>query len=329
MEGVRSLYRQQVKHHQVIEALKEGFADTWNTEDVQDAFIELVIRDEVVQKYPVRGTYKYAVLKQMVKDVESAGSATSDLLIEELCDTQTAISTGTNINNELVNMGRDLDYSFKSFTIQESVYSLKVWPEFSQVGLALWPAGYAVAEWVMEHSNELTESSVIVELGSGVGLTAVVAAHVTKAAKIVMTDYLQTVNENASQNLREFSFEPPRTVVEELDWEKVRDNHPATIDLIKTLDTTCLLAADVVYDRSVIPALVDTISLFLKCSPRLEHVVFAVTHRNEETFNILLSEIARCGLTLTQQPYPSNTNAFYYERDLIKIYGVKLIPGSA
>ena len=324
MQEIRSLYRQQIQHQTVIETLKCSFSENWSDEDVQDDFIKTIINEPLIIKYPVRGQYKYSILKQLVKEIENIGAATSDLLIEEMCECQTTVSAQTNINSELASTGRGLEYSFKTFSIDSEEYSLKVWPEFSQVGLALWPAGYAIADWVIENKNKFNSESTIVELGSGVGLTAIVAAKVTNASKIVMTDYLQTVNDNAIQNLKEFSFEPPRVLVKELDWEKLSNNDPTTVNLIKELDTTCLLAADVVYDRSVIPALADTMAAFLKYSPRLEQVAFAVTHRNEETFKMLLTEISRCGLALTEQPYPESTGSFYYERHLIKIYGITL-----
>ena len=314
MDHILDLFRQQVKASEVLSTL-EATMDSWLSEETQAAFVSTVLNDSYIQKYPPTHKYLWHFCKAYVKSVEMQGMGVEDSLIEACLSFQPRDAT-----EELSGSVRTLEYSYKTYTIN-GTYPVKVWPEFSQVGLALWPAGFAIADWVIAHKEDLANAS-IVELGSGAGLTGIVAADVCANTKrVVMTDYLQTVNENAEENIRLAGFED-RVDVDLLDWEAVQRSEGPVLDLIESYDTTCLLAADVVYDREVIPALSDTFSAFLRTSPKLEHIVFAVTHRNEATFQHLLDELLRNGLSLKSSSFPDPSGRFSYDASLIKIYSL-------
>lgn len=87
-------------------------------------------------------------------------------------------------------------YSYKS----ENDIILRVWPEFSQVGLAMWPSGWLVAEWILSNP-EIFKGRSILELGSGVGLTGVVLEKFVKSKSVYLTDYLDSVLNNCRRNV--------------------------------------------------------------------------------------------------------------------------------
>lgn len=80
-------------------------------------------------------------------------------------------------------------------------FSVRVWPEFTNVGLAMWPAGYYLAEWALQNCN-LFEGKRIVELGAGVGLTAVALEHSCKQKPVIfLTDYMNVILQNCYETM--------------------------------------------------------------------------------------------------------------------------------
>ena len=322
MESVLALFRQQVKTPDVMAEIKRCYTTDWAEEEVQDLFVRDVLQNPSSQRYPPTLKYLWLLCKLYVKEVERQYMAVSDALIEACLDACPKEAGGSDAD-KLLGSARGLEYSYKVYDIEGAVFGIKVWPEFSQVGLALWPAGFAIADWVLQHRDALKGSS-IVELGSGVGLTGIVAAEVcSDTRRIVMTDYLPTVNANARENIAGAGF-ADRVSVDELDWVAVQNREEKALSLIKDYDTTCLLAADVVYDISVVPALSDTLRAFMEHSPNLQHIVFAVTKRNEATFQYLLEQLLRNGLHLEATEYPSSSGAFVYDGSLITLYSLSI-----
>eukprot|EP01063_Lacrimia_lanifica_P001076 TRINITY_DN10508_c0_g1_i1.p1 TRINITY_DN10508_c0_g1~~TRINITY_DN10508_c0_g1_i1.p1 ORF type:complete len:330 (+),score=95.91 TRINITY_DN10508_c0_g1_i1:104-1093(+) len=322
MRQVRRLFWQQIKSAEVVACLKDEYPDTWAEEEVQEEFVATVLHNGTTLRHPTLPKYLWLLCKAYVKEVEMCGAGVSDALIEACMAAQPGAPTGNTAEQLTGGDGRFLEVSHKCYVVGDAVVPIRVWPEFSQVGLALWPAGFAVAEWVMRNASKLG-SARIVELGSGVGLTGIVAALTTTATKIVMTDYLPTVNDNAKHNIAICDLPHP-VDVDILDWVSVQKQDPAALEQIAAYDATCLLAADVVYDVEVVPALSDTFKAFLTLCPSLEHIVFAVTHRNEKTFQLLLGELLRNGLALQHVEDAPESTAFIYDRSLIKMYSLAL-----
>ncbi|KAJ9452881.1 hypothetical protein DIPPA_31407 [Diplonema papillatum] len=316
MERVRSLYRQQAVWGHVLEAWRDAYGDRWCDEDVQDAFVADVLDEPVVHAHPPLPKYSWNLCKQAIRGIESEGAAVADELIARFLAWQPKTETS-------LTAGRDLEVSCSSFEVGGTPCTVRVWPAFSQVGLALWPAGFVVAEWIMQHAGELKGAN-IVELGSGVGLSGIVAARCASPGRVVMTDYLETVNNNALASIA-LSGLAGKVEVELLDWTAVERGEQKVLDLIESFKTTCLLAADVVYDRTVIPALACTMRAFVSRSPALKRIVFAVTHRNEETFQLLREELRDNGLVLRESDMPKRRpDVFCYDASLIRIYSLDL-----
>jgi SAM-dependent methyltransferase len=76
------------------------------------------------------------------------------------------------------------------------------------LGCALWDGGLVLARWIYGHGNYFSGKSVL-ELGCGVGLAGIMAAH--WASKVVLTDYVESTVDNARYNARLNSAEPGTT----------------------------------------------------------------------------------------------------------------------
>eukprot|EP00756_Hemistasia_phaeocysticola_P041428 Hpha_TRINITY_DN16916_c1_g6::TRINITY_DN16916_c1_g6_i1::g.54945::m.54945 len=320
MERTRRLYWHGVLSQEVVDAAQA--ITGWPSEDSQARFVAEVVDDPFVLGHPPRAGYRYGVLKRLVAVVEKAGAAVSDSLISAMLEAQPTTAAQSQQDDQWTPF-------YRCFELKGGPAALRVYPEFSQVGLALWPAGYALAEWLMTRPEDFRGAN-IVELGSGVGLTAVAAARYTEARSVTLTDYLPSVNSNAEENmfLCGLSAEEsarPRVRVRELDWEKAMSGDADTLELVKESAATHLLAADVVYDPEVIPALAHTVSAFVSLCPGLQGAIFGVTHRTEQSWQLAVDELARRGLSLkaaasAESLQSEEERIFQYDRSLVKIY---------
>ena len=215
-----------------------------------------------------------------------------------------------------------------NFTSNKSnLLSLRVWPEFSTVGLAMWPAGYYLAEWILRpKSHELfNQGKTILELGAGVGLSAICLERAinknseAKKSKIILTDYLDTVLHNCQLNMELNSINSV-LLQEDVNWseaiksttsdeDKESKNQQETNVFISRLDWTnfneqqlaslnvdVIIAADVIYDVTVVEGLVHVLSVVMENNPSAKCYI-VVTKRNEKTYALFETECKKRGIT--------------------------------
>ncbi|KAG5882221.1 hypothetical protein JTB14_012471 [Gonioctena quinquepunctata] len=132
------------------------------------------------------------------------------------------------------------------------------------VGLQIWRGALLLADWLIENHVNIPKDSVILELGSGVGLTSIVASMFfpVLCTDINRGDILGVIELNVKRNrhicrhpvdvlgLDFMSQEIPRDVVEHLPKVSV------------------IIAADTVYDNTITEAFVKTIQKLLSYPPR-------------------------------------------------------------
>ena len=147
----------------------------------------------------------------------------------------------------------------------------------SETGGVLWPASLLLTAWLLRPTVARTlEGAHVLELGSGVGMLGLALAHATSIASITMTDYMVSTLDNLQRNSEQLAGgDPARVRVRQLDWneedsarrasdEEHRGGrahlgwHDAPSPSVVGFDL--VLAADVVYEPSVLPALVATLA---------------------------------------------------------------------
>jgi predicted nicotinamide N-methyase len=151
----------------------------------------------------------------------------------------------------------------------------------------------------MDHSQR------VVELGAGVGLTGFVIAGCCGAKSVHMTDYTDACLLNLAHNILINNGWLSRAGIKEnitqgyLEWTEflVAENAATTkekapdTNMVKLREADLLIAADVIYDVSVIEALVAVIQTFLSENPEKKEVIHAITKRNLKTFEIFLQHL--------------------------------------
>lgn len=174
----------------------------------------------------------------------------------------------------------------------EKQLSVRIFPYHNDVALRVWEAGATLAEYVLQNPHVVTHRRVV-ELGAGVGLTGLVMA-ACPAAHVYCTDFTEMCLGNLQHNINGAL----RISCGYLEWEAfgnfqedARLEH--TAEMIARADL--LVAADVVYDVSAIPALVQTFKRFFLGSLQKE-ILLASTMRRKETFAVLLDVLGKEGI---------------------------------
>jgi hypothetical protein len=181
-------------------------------------------------------------------------------------------------------------------------------------GLSTWTASLRLLEFFGNHLN-LLESKKILELGSGAGLLGM-ALSCMGADKVILTDCLDIVLQRLDENIILNNLQT-RCQTLFLDWTLCEE-----FDISDNLDL--VIAADVVFDPSIIIPLVSCISL-LK-TPCL----IASTERNSDTFRLFILALEKhAGLKWSRidiEQY-SNNDWFYYPEDsVVNLLLVEMYP---
>jgi predicted nicotinamide N-methyase len=199
-------------------------------------------------------------------------------------------------------------YKTYSFPVgdEEKTITVRIAQAFHVVGLVEWEAGLYLAEFIIAHPG-LFRGQVCLELGSGIGLTGMVLGMVGGPKQVVFTDYLEDpVIVNLRANIENSGFlitplnredtpEPqrengqPKMSVAQLDWLDFREEE------LLCYRPDAIIAADVLYDPSLVDGCIKVISVLLKHNPACQ-VYIASTIRNEKTFGHFLSRAHEMGL---------------------------------
>ncbi|KAI0334344.1 hypothetical protein GY45DRAFT_1242518 [Cubamyces sp. BRFM 1775] len=172
--------------------------------------------------------------------------------------------------------------------------------ESGTTGLRTWSASLVLAEYFLSH-RELVVSKTALELGCGAGFLGIIIAGIQLAqsaeGSLWLTDVNEPVLERCASNIRlraNRSCQHPQLHFRTLDWfDAVATDNRLLVDaLFDDALPDIILGADVVYDPSIIPPLVQVLALAL--TPRASHkrpeAYIALTQRNKDTLADFLQQ---------------------------------------
>ena len=180
---------------------------------------------------------------------------------------------------------------------------IRIFPHHNDVALRIWEAGAYLSEYLLANPG-LTRNRKIVELGAGTGVSGLMIAGLGSPSLVICTDFTTASLTNMRHNVDINREWLQRTaghadVVKSgyLEWEEF--SNPDRIDKEGSLYTeiepcNTLVAADVIYDPTAVPALVGCIGKFMMKSSE-NVVIIATTRRNQETFEAFVSDIESQG----------------------------------
>ncbi|XP_053681269.1 methyltransferase-like protein 22 isoform X2 [Anopheles nili] len=147
------------------------------------------------------------------------------------------------------------------------------------VGLQIWRGALLLADYIL-HNERKFRNSHILELGSGVGLTSIVAS--MYAREVICTDIdigglLDLIRGNVQLNA---SLSSPhcRVNVTELDFKVSYQDYPRELKN-QLQHVQYVIAADVIYDDNITEAFVRTIVSLLLELPKLKSIYIALEKR--------------------------------------------------
>ena len=142
----------------------------------------------------------------------------------------------------------------------------------------LWPGALMLAEAVAR--EPLPEDARALEIGCGLGLAGLVG--LARGLRVVFTDYDEAALEFVARSVRENGFDPAGCSTSRLDWREPSDDRYPLI-----------LAADVLYERRLVPLVADLLSRMLE--PGGLALIADPNRASSEGFSAALEG---CGLTL-------------------------------
>ncbi|KAI0778766.1 putative methyltransferase-domain-containing protein [Trametes elegans] len=166
--------------------------------------------------------------------------------------------------------------------------------ESGTTGLRTWSASLILAQYLLQHTALVQERRVL-ELGCGVGFLGIVAASIQlddpdASSSLWLTDVHEPVLERCEENTKlrcNRSRDHPDIQLRSLDWFDADDTErrPAVDALFNEARPDIILGADVVYDPSIIPPLVQilAVALTVRKAGTTPEAIIALTRRNEDT----------------------------------------------
>ncbi|KAF5303372.1 hypothetical protein FQR65_LT08285 [Abscondita terminalis] len=136
----------------------------------------------------------------------------------------------------------------------------------SLVGLQVWRGALLLADWLLFNSSQLPANCTVLELGSGTGLTSIVAGIFSS---VICTD----VDEGEILQLLKANIERNKTVIKhpvlvtEVDFFTCHTKEFLSPDITNALnDIKIIVAADVIYDNDLTENFVKTLKFFVSHS---------------------------------------------------------------
>ncbi|XP_026810125.1 methyltransferase-like protein 22 [Rhopalosiphum maidis] len=135
----------------------------------------------------------------------------------------------------------------------------------NMVGMQVWRSALLMGDFILENRDIFTNDQIILELGSGVGLSGIVAAMYCK--EVIFTDInnkdiLSMIEKNINLNQ---DLVVSHTTVLPLNFNEP-ELPDALYDKLKNLQI--LIAADVIYDNDITKQFVNTLKKIMTTSPR-------------------------------------------------------------
>ncbi|CEM27427.1 unnamed protein product [Vitrella brassicaformis CCMP3155] len=265
--------------------------------EIQDWFCSEVVNGAIATRRPPSVAYTSRLMKLLVQDIELQQREPSDALLETTCTRMEQYSAAS----------KEKPPCFVTYILPEGEpVSCRIYQEKNEVGLRLWEAAFYLAEYFWTFAD-LLDGRRCVELGSGVGLAAIMILRKCRLGTFVLTDYLPSILANLRFNLEEngialsgsASEEPASVSVELLDLEKNPGVKLGEL-LARGIDT--VVASDVLYDPDLVKGVVHALSVLLPppkaTASHVPVAYIAATRRNDQTMDIFRSLCADAGLTV-------------------------------
>ncbi|KAK5977905.1 hypothetical protein GCK32_010266 [Trichostrongylus colubriformis] len=247
-----------------------------------DKFVKSVLCNEILEKYPTRKSYRRNLLKSLIDQLERRNMDVPDELYTACADC----------------MLDTMESCFRIFLTYDLMRILVVIRESTQqlcygtTGLSLWQASCDLANFLCSFVD--LSNAKVLELGAGCGLTGIAVARSFRNSAVSLSDYDPKVLMQLEFNVQENFCEACSSMeVLSIDWTSFDITQlPSVPDIV--------IAADVVYDPKILPALCSVLRSCLQTSQKSRAYV-ASTLRDPITMTTFRANIDSHGLRVSDE----------------------------
>ncbi|KAM6494975.1 hypothetical protein JOM56_009598 [Amanita muscaria] len=194
--------------------------------------------------------------------------------------------------------------------------------ESGTTGLRTWKASFVLADYLLNRPG-LVQGKSVLELGSGVGFLGTMVAAIQQSnmlpgTNLCLTDVNEQVLSRCSSNVKlpcsNLSSLHPHLQCRALDWSlsvKATPSNPRLHFLVTESSPDVILGADIVFDPSLVPALVGMLKLCLSTtkSDHTKMAFIALTARNCSTLTLFIESVKGANLWVEElQLYCQHTS---------------------
>ncbi|GMR42255.1 hypothetical protein PMAYCL1PPCAC_12450 [Pristionchus mayeri] len=240
--------------------------------------LSLIFASTIIQKYFIKKRYSRAICKRFVdyyeQKKEEAPAAIYSLLTASIVE--------------------DTDFSYRLFLSRNGESAIVIREKNQTLsegttGLSLWQAACDLSAFLT--FNFIAPPTKAMELGSGVGLSGIAAASLFPEAEVILTDCDANVLKQLELNLK-CNRMSERVKMQTLDWTKFEKS--------KEMEgTNLILAADVVYDRSLLPSLCNVLCSLITSADVL--CLVSCTKRDPLTLEAFEKQLNASGLRVREK----------------------------
>ena len=249
-------------------------------ETLQRDLVRRLLQCDLSVKFPVHPEVGKRFLKRLILSLESGGAEVDEALYS-------AMSKSGDV---------DGDAFYKSYFHSDGSHLVALSETLDLVsegttGLRTWEAALALKEYLTSNPD-ISAGRRLLELGSGADFTGISILKLSLADHVTLTDchgkVLDRLRHNCSANLPDSDNYDVRS----LDWREFN------LEDARKLDCSMLIAADVVFEPTLVPYLAETISTCLEA--KIERALVACTVRSEDTLNVFLKEVGKRSMKCTR-----------------------------
>ncbi|KAI0879928.1 putative methyltransferase-domain-containing protein [Annulohypoxylon maeteangense] len=267
--------------------------------DVQNSLYNQIFRDGALNYYPPP-RYQLRVLKELMSKIEASiedwdshgisddlMSSLSNLLALPLPSEITAAQQKSYVtySPSLLNVSTSHHGSLPAqVTLLESRNLISA---FGTTGLRTWEAALHLGQFLSTNPS-IIHNKTVLELGAGTGYLSILCAKFMAPTMVIASDGSDDVVANLPENFFLNGLQESEMIrAMDVKWghalvgtEDEHWNGGRPIDVV--------LAADVTYDKGIIPALIGTLEELVGMFPHVA-IYIAATERNRETFEVFLN----------------------------------------
>ncbi|KAF8625666.1 hypothetical protein AX15_005245 [Amanita polypyramis BW_CC] len=297
--------------------------------EIHSFFLSTVLLNPYLQQYPPSRQYQKTFWKWAIHAMEDLLSNSEDGEIDpRFYDHYLSIQEAGNNSVTLINTPPSQSYityyrtqPYKNLSDQIDMNSLtritlfesRTTIESGTTGLRTWKASFILADYLF-NNPELIQGKSVLELGSGTGFLGAVIAmrqqqNMLPGTSLYLTDVNEQVLLRCHNNINlpcNLSSLHPHTHCRILDWSLSLDDPPsyACQEFLAETNADLIVGADIVFDPSLIPALVGMLKLSLSIPVKdltfSKKALIALTIRNADTMAAFVNSVKDSNLKIDE-----------------------------